>query len=135
MVVVLLYFHKLNPFSFKKTIEEKKATVEIWFKVIVGVIPAAVTGLLFDDCLNEHLYNYWTVAIMLIFYGILFTGMIVAFIVSIFAIRFLLVYIKNNNFKIFGWYRIILGIVVIGYFLIIRINYTIGLVNKQNEIT
>ena len=43
-----------------------------WYKVIVGVIPAGVAGLLFDDWLNEHLYNYWTVAIMLILYGILF---------------------------------------------------------------
>ncbi len=189
-------------------------TMKIWYKVIVGVVPAAVLGLLFDDWLNEHFYNYWTVAIMLIVYGVLFiivenrnrgkaakinsfeqlpysiafligmfqvlalipgtsrsgatilgaiilgtsrhiaaeysfflsipvmfgasalklvkfgfsftgneiiillTGMIVAFIVSIIAIRFLLVYIKNNDFKAFGWYRIVLGILVIGYFVL-----------------
>jgi len=212
MAVVLLYFQKLNPFSIKKSKHQKKDTMKIWYKVIVGVIPAAVTGLLFDDWLNEHFYNYKTVAIMLIIYGILFiiienrnknkvtkvnsfnelsyftafyigifqilalipgtsrsgatiigaiilgtsrniaaeysfflsipvmfgasalklikfgfnftgieivslvTGMIVAFVVSIIAIRFLLVYIKNNDFKPFGWYRIILGLIVIGYF-------------------
>lgn len=214
MAVVLLYFHRLNPFSTKKTIEEKKETMQIWYRVIIGVIPAGIIGLLFDDWLNENLYNYWTVAIMLIFYGVLFivienrnkdkitkvssfadlsysmafyiglfqvlslvpgtsrsgatilgaiilgtsryiaaeysfflsipvmfgasalklakfgfsftvmeltmllTGMFVAFAVSIIAIRFLLIYIKNNDFKAFGWYRIILGILVIGYFLL-----------------
>ena len=46
--------------------------MNIWFKVVVGVIPAAILGLLFDDWLNEHLYNYITVAITLIVYGILF---------------------------------------------------------------
>lgn len=212
MAVVLLYFHKLNPISPTKSKHEKKETMNIWYKVIVGVIPAAVLGLLFDDWLNEHFYNYLTVAIMLIIYGILFivvenrnkgktskvtsfnelsyatafyigmfqvlslipgtsrsgatilgaillgtsryiaaeysfflsipvmfgasalklikfgfnftgmeisillTGMIVAFIVSLIAIRFLLRYIKNNDFKAFGWYRIFLGIIVIGYF-------------------
>lgn len=213
LAVVLLYFHKLNPFSARKTSEEKKETMQIWYKVIVGVIPAGVAGILFDDWLNEHLYNYWTVAIMLILYGVLFilienrnknrlvrvndftelsyrtafniglfqvlslipgtsrsgatilggiilgtsrhiaaeysfflsipvmfgasalklfkfgftftgtelfillTGMIVAFLVSVVAIRFLLAYIKKNDFKAFGWYRIILGLLVITYFL------------------
>lgn len=214
MAVVLLYFHKLNPFSPKKTVKEKKDTMNIWFKVIVGVIPAGILGVLFDDWLDEHFYNYLTVAIMLIVYGILFivienrnkkrktqiksfsnlsyktafeigifqilslipgtsrsgatilgaillgtsrsvaaeysffmsipimfgasalkllkfgldftgmeiaillTGMIVAFVVSVIAIKFLMQYIRNNDFKAFGWYRIILGILVIGYFVI-----------------
>ncbi|WP_034537222.1 undecaprenyl-diphosphate phosphatase [Carnobacterium inhibens] len=214
LAVVLIFFHKLNPFSPKKTTQEKKDTMSIWYKVIVGVLPAAVLGFLFDDWLNDHLYNYWTVAIMLIVYGILFivienrnkgkessvnsfkdltyktafligmfqvlslipgtsrsgatilgailigtsrfvateysfflsipimfgasflklfkfgfnftgieigillTGMIVAFVVSVIAIKFLMGYIKNNDFKAFGWYRIILGILVIGYFLL-----------------
>jgi len=43
-------------------------------------------------------------------------GMVVAFVVSIVSIKFLLRYIKNNDFKIFGWYRIILGILVLVYF-------------------
>ncbi len=214
MAVVILYFHKLNPFSLQKSSEEKRDTMAIWYKVVVGVLPAAVLGFLFDDWLNENFYNYQTVAVMLILYGILFivienrnqgrpsrindigemtyktafligvfqvlslipgtsrsgatilgaiilgssrtlaaeysfflsipvmfgasalklvkfgfgfteleiavllTGMIVAFVVSILAIKFLLGYIKNNDFKVFGWYRIALGLLVIGYFVI-----------------
>jgi len=214
MAVVLLYFHKLNPFSLSKSKHQKLETMQIWFKVLVGIIPAGILGALFDDWLDEHFYNYQTVAIMLIIYGILFiiienhnkgkspqinsfkdlsyktafgigmfqvlalipgtsrsgatilgaillgssryiaaeysfflsipvmfgasalkllkfgftftgmevaillTGMIVAFIVSVVAIRLLMVYIKNNDFKAFGWYRIILGILVIGYFVL-----------------
>jgi undecaprenyl-diphosphatase len=214
LAVVLLYFHKLNPFSPKKSTQEKKDTMSIWFKVAVGSLPAAVLGLLFDDWLDEHFYNYQTVAITLIIYGVLFiimenrnkgkiarinsfkeltyktalfiglfqvlalipgtsrsgatilgaiilgssryiaaeysfflsipimfgasflkivkfgftftdleiavlfTGMIVAFTVSVIAIKFLISYIKNNDFKAFGWYRIVLGILVIGYFVL-----------------
>ena len=212
MAVVVLYFNKLNPFSPSKSIKEKKNTMSIWYKVIVGVIPAAILGLLFDDWLNEHFYNYMTVAFTLVFYGVLFiiienrnkgksaiinnfnqlsyrtafligifqvlalipgtsrsgatiigaiilgtsrsvaaeysfflsipvmfgasalklykfgldftsseliiliTGMVVAVLVSLFAIRFLLRYIKNNDFKAFGWYRIVLGTLVLIYF-------------------
>jgi undecaprenyl-diphosphatase len=214
LAVVLLYFNKLNPFSAKKTRLEKRETWGIWFKVVIGVIPAGIVGVLFDDWLNAHLYNYQTVAAMLILYGILFilienrnrnrissirtfddlsfskaffigvfqilalipgtsrsgatilgaillgtsryiaaefsfflsvpvmfgasalklvkfgfsftglelailiTGMLVAFLVSLMAIKFLLGYIKSNDFKAFGWYRIILGVLVLGYFLI-----------------
>lgn len=216
MAVVILFFHKLNPLSPSKSKKEKIDTMKIWYKVIIGVLPAAVLGLLFDDWLNEHLYNYWTVAIMLVIYGILFiivenrnedrkvkitsfeelpyktafyigvfqvlalipgtsrsgatiigaiilgtsrfiaaefsfflsipvmfgasalklvkfgfdfsqneimillTGMVVAFLVSIVAIKFLLQYIKNHDFKVFGWYRIVLGIIVIGYFIAVN---------------
>lgn len=212
MAVVLLYFHKLNPFAPSKTLKQKKDTMEIWYKVIVGVLPAGILGVLFDDWFDEHFYNYQTVAIMLIVYGILFiiienknkgksskinnfkdltyptafkigifqvlslvpgtsrsgatilggiivgtsrniaaeysffmsipimfgasalklvkfglnftglelailiTGMVVAFVVSVIAIKFLMKYIKNNDFKAFGWYRIILGILVLCYF-------------------
>ena len=52
--------------------------------------------------------------------GILAVGMISAFAVSIFVIKFLMDYIKKHDFKAFGWYRIILGILVIGYFSIFR---------------
>ena len=52
--------------------------------------------------------------------AILLTGMIVAFLVSVLVIRFIMRYIKTHDFKIFGWYRIILGIIVIIYFAIIR---------------
>lgn len=215
MAVVILYFHKLNPLSPKKTLQQKKDTMSIWYKVIIGMLPAAVIGIPFDDWLDAHLYNYQTVALMLVLYGILFivienynkrrvasvqtfrqltyktalfigmfqvlslipgtsrsgatilgaillgtsrtiaaeysfflsipvmfgasaikllkfgfhftglevailaVGMIVAFVVSILAIRFLLGYIKTNDFKAFGWYRIILGVLVMGYFLLV----------------
>lgn len=52
--------------------------------------------------------------------AILSVGTFVAFIVSIIAIKFLMSYIKSNDFKVFGWYRIILGILVLAYFYIIR---------------
>lgn len=216
MAVVLLYFHKLNPFSRQKSKREKIETMQIWFKVVVGVIPAVILGFLFDDWLNDHFYNYQTVSAMLVVYGVLFiiienrnkhhqprirsfhdltyrtafmigifqvlslipgtsrsgatilggiilgssrsiaaeysfflsipimfgasalkllkfgfeftgmeiailaVGMIVAFIVSVFAIKFLIGYIKTNNFKAFGWYRIVLGLLVIGYFAVFR---------------
>ena len=72
LAVVILYFNKLNPLSLSKSKQEKKETMQLWYKVIVGVIPAAVMGVLFDDWLEEHFYNYQTVALMLIIYGILF---------------------------------------------------------------
>ncbi len=212
MSVVVLYFNKLNPFSPSKSYREKRATWNLWFKVAVATIPAAVIGFLFDDLLNELFYNYMTVAIMLIVYGILFivienrnrykrplvndfseltyrialaiglfqvlalipgtsrsgatilgamlvgtsrniaaeftfflaipvmfgasllklvkfglaftgpelvillVGSLVAFLVSIVAIKFLLRYIKRNDFTAFGYYRILLGIIVILFF-------------------
>lgn len=51
---------------------------------------------------------------------ILVTGMLVSFVVSILAIKFLVGYIKKHNFKVFGWYRIVLGIIVILFFTIFR---------------
>ncbi|MCM1473338.1 MAG: undecaprenyl-diphosphate phosphatase, partial [Muribaculaceae bacterium] len=51
---------------------------------------------------------------------ILATGMIIAFVVSIFVIKFLMDYIKKHDFKVFGWYRIILGGLVLLYFAFIR---------------
>lgn len=72
LAVLVLYFHKLNPFSLKKTKEEKLSTWRLWFTVIVAVIPSAVAGLLLDDWFNEHFYNATTVAATLILYGIAF---------------------------------------------------------------
>ena len=214
LAVLVLYFHKLNPFSPKKSAGEKKETFSLWGKVIVACIPAAVIGLLFDEKIDELFYNYITVAITLILYGVLFivienrnksrapkvnaladlsyqtalfigmfqvlslipgtsrsgatilgailigtsryvaaeftfflaipvmfgasllkivkfgfdfsgseiaillTGMVVAFVVSVFAIKFLMGYIKKHDFKAFGWYRIALGVIVVGYFLL-----------------
>ena len=219
LAVVVLYFHKLNPFSPKKSTKQKKQTIDLWLKVIVACIPAAVLGLLFDDWMEAHFHNYIVVSLMLIIYGVLFiivenwnkgttprvtklselsyqtalaigafqvlslvpgtsrsgatiigalligvsryaaaeftfflaipvmfgasgvkilkflkagggfTGMeaamllvgcLVAFLVSVFAIKFLMGYIKKNDFKVFGYYRIVLGVLVLVYFAISR---------------
>ena len=217
MAVVVLYFHKLNPFSPRKSRTQKVHTIQLWMKVIVACIPAAVLGILFDDWMEEHFHNYVVVSLMLVIYGVLFimvenwnkkntpavtklselsyktaliiggfqvlslipgtsrsgatilgalligvsryvaaeftfflaipvmfgasglkilkflmegggfTGMeatmllvgcVVAFFVSVLAIKFLMGYIKKNDFKVFGYYRIVLGVLVLGYFLI-----------------
>ena len=215
LAVVCLYFHKLNPFSPKKNEKEKKDTFAIWGRVIVGCIPAVILGFLLDDWLNKYFYNYQTVAVTLILYGILFivlenrnekrdfsvknfnqmslgkafaigcfqclsmipgtsrsgstilgamllgvnrkisaefsffmaipimfgasllkllkfgfsftgaeiitllVGMVVAFVVSVLAIKFLMSYIQRKDFKVFGYYRIILGVLVLLYFLVL----------------
>ena len=72
LAVIAVFFGKLNPFSPKKQIAEKKATWSMWFKVVVACLPAAVIGLLFDDKIDELFYNSITVAIMLIVYGVFF---------------------------------------------------------------
>ena len=72
LAVVVLYFHKLNPFSPKKSQQEKRDTFTLWGKVIVSCLPAAVIGLLFDDLIESTFFNYVTVAVMLILYGVLF---------------------------------------------------------------
>ncbi len=213
LAVVVMYWGKLIPFSFKGGIKVKKNTFIMWFKILVSCIPAAIVGILWDDQLNALFYNYQTVAVMLIIFGVLFIvieklnknkspkmntiseityqaalligffqliaavfpgtsrsgatilgalligvsrtaaaeftfflavpvmlgasllklikfgfnftgyeltlliiGMITAFIVSVLAIKFLVNYIKKHDFKAFGWYRIILGIIVLIYF-------------------
>ena len=215
LAVLFLYFHKLNPFSPRKSAKQKRETLQLWLKVIVGIIPAGVIGVLFDDIVESALSGPIVVAIALIVYGVLFlvlerrprepkvktlnqlsyknalqigcfqvlslipgtsrsgstilggmicgtsrevaaefsfflaipvmygasllrgakfflsgtpitgpeigiliTGVIVAFIVSIFAIKFLMGYIRKHDFKVFGYYRIVLGIIVILYFAI-----------------
>ena len=216
LAVVLLFWNQLFPFQFHSPYI-KKDIFSMWFKIIIACIPAAMVGLFFDDYFNALFYNYQTVAIALIVFGILFIiiedinknrkpkvkrlgditypialiiglfqliaaifpgtsrsgatiigalaigvsrttaaeftfflaipvmfgasllkvvkfiakvgfafssgelmilliGMAVAFIVSIIVIKFLMGYIKKNNFKVFGWYRIVLGIVVLLYF-------------------
>ena len=217
LAVVVLYFHKLNPFSPSKTTIEKKDTWTRWFKVVVACIPAIIIGLPLDDWLEEHFHKFLPVAIVLIVYGIAFiivekrnktkkprwttlndftyqaallvglfqvlalvpgtsrsgatilgailigasrfvatefsfflgipvmfgasglkivkylaegnsfkteetivllVGTLVSFIVSVLAIKFLLNYLKKNDFTAFGWYRIILGVILIGYWFI-----------------
>lgn len=211
LAVIVMYFKTIFPWGFKKTKQDTKDTLNLWGKILVACIPAAIIGLLFDDWLDEHLYNSITVSITLIIYGILFivieifnkkrefkinditemslstaliigciqllalipgtsrsgvtilgamligcnrtvsaefsfflsipvmlgasllkavkffmdntittdqiifllVGVVVAFIVSMLVIKFLMKYIKKHDFKIFGIYRIILGIILI----------------------
>ena len=200
MAVVVLYFHKLNPFSPKKTQKQKLLTWQMWIKVLIACVPAAVVGLLFDDILDKIFYKPLPVAVMLIVYGVLFIivenrnegrkptvrriseldikmllwigafqmlalipgtsrsgativgaliigvsrevaaeftfflaipvmfgasalklikfgflmlGCVVSFGMSVIAIKFLMNYIKKNDFKVFGYYRIILGALII----------------------
>ena len=72
LAVVMLFFHKLNPFSPQKDARQKQMTWSLWFKVVVAVIPSAALGLLLDDWMDAHLYNYIVVAITLIVYGVAF---------------------------------------------------------------
>ena len=72
LAVILLFFHKLNPFSPKKDQAQKHNTWQLWFKVVVAVLPSAVIGLLLDDWMDAHLYNYVVVAVALIVYGVAF---------------------------------------------------------------
>lgn len=215
LAVAVAFFNKLNPFSSRKNKEEKRETWLLIAKVIIACIPAGVIGILFDDKLNEIFYNWQTVAVTLIIYGVFFilievwnkkknkesaiqavtditfmtafligiaqvlslipgtsrsgatilgamllgasriaateftfflaipvmlgaslvkllkyfmevgfgfsgteviilvAGMITAFIVSMISIKFLVNFVKKHDFKVFGYYRIILGIIVI----------------------
>lgn len=209
MAVVVLYFHKLNPFSPKKTEKQKLLTWQMWIKVVIASVPAGIVGILFNDYLDKIFYKPLPVAIMLIVYGVLFIiietrnagrrpavrriselsvqmllwigffqmlalipgtsrsgativgalligvsrevaaeftfflaipvmfgasflkllkfgfkftgqelgllllGCAVSFIVSVFAIKFLMGYIKKHDFKVFGYYRIVLGALIV----------------------
>lgn len=210
LAVVTHFFNKLNPFSPSKSEAEKKDTWQMWFKVIVACIPAAVIGLLLNDYM-ENFENWQVVSATLILYGIAFiiiermnkkatvcqmkdmsyktailiglfqvlsiipgtsrsgstilggmllgtsrtvaaefsfflaipvmfgvsflkiitydgiinwllllVGMVVSYIVSMLAIKFLMNYVKKRDFKLFGYYRIILAVIVILYFSVIR---------------
>ena len=217
LAVILLFFRKLNPFDGKKSAQEKTNTWQLWFKVVVAVLPSAVIGLLLDDWMDEHLYNYVVVAITLIVYGVAFilmekrnknltfkitdvydidyktalligafqclslipgtsrsgatilgaiilgvgraagaefsfflaiptmlgasalkllkfvmegaqiaslelvillVGCVVSFVVSMVVIKALMEYVRKRSFSVFGVYRIVLGVAVLGYFLI-----------------
>ena len=72
LAVIVLFFHKLNPFSPSKTAPQKKQTWELWFKVIAAIIPSGVVGVLFDDWMDAHLHNGIVVSVALIVYGIAF---------------------------------------------------------------
>lgn len=216
LAVLVLFFHKLNPFSPRKSRQEKRETYNLWKKVIVGCIPIIIVGLPLDMVLEDYLSGVYVIAATLILYGIAFiviesrkrrpsmsslkeltykaaffigcfqvlaaipgtsrsgatilgavllgcsryvasefsfflavpvmagasglklikyflksgmfsgtewilllVGTAVSFVVSILAIRMLLSYIRKHDFKIFGVYRILLGIVVIVYFAVL----------------
>ena len=72
LAVIVLFFHKLNPFAPSKTGDEKKQTWNLWFHVIAAIIPSGVIGILLDDWMDEHLHNAVVVSIALIVYGIAF---------------------------------------------------------------
>lgn len=213
LAVVVLYWKKIFPFDFKENQVIKKDIIIMWIKIVIACIPAAIVGVLFDDKINSLFYNFQSVAIVLIVFGILFivvenynkgknsivkninqltykmamviglfqlvaaifpgtsrsgatilgalligvsrdvaaeftfflaipvmfgasllklikfgivfksfeltvllVGMVVAFIVSLLTIKFLVGYIKKHDFKIFGWYRIVLGCILLIYY-------------------
>lgn len=215
LAVILLFFHKLNPFSPSKSAPQRRNTWRLWFKVVLAVIPSAVIGLPLDDWMDAHFYNYVVVAITLIVYGIAFlfverensnrrayansvydidlktalligcfqclslipgtsrsgstilgaiilgvgraagaefsfflaiptmlgasvlklvkfllsgvsatgaewailaVGCVVSFVVSLLVIKGLMEYVRKHSFAVFGVYRIILGVLVLGYF-------------------
>ena len=72
LAVIVIFFRKLNPFDAGKTPKQKKRTWDLWFKVIVAIIPSGVVGVLFDDWMDAHLHNGIVVSIALIVYGIAF---------------------------------------------------------------
>ena len=72
LAVIVLFFHKLNPFSHRKTEGEKKQTWQLWFKVIAAIIPSGIVGVLFDDWMEAHFHNATVVSIALIVYGVAF---------------------------------------------------------------
>lgn len=222
LAVVILYWNKIWPFRRKMPGKSmvKKSIINLWIKIIVACIPAAIVGVLFDDALDALFYNYTCVSIALIVFGVAFivvenwnkgktpkitslkeldyttvmligvfqliaaifpgtsrsgativgalllgvsrtvaaeftfflaipvmfgasllkvlkfvasgitisgrevtillVGMVVAFLVSVFVIRFLMGYIKKHDFKVFGWYRIVLGVLVLAYFMLAK---------------
>ena len=72
LAVVVLFFHKLNPFSPSKSFQEKKDTWQLWAKVVVSIIPSGLVGVLFDDWMDANLHTSTVVAAMLILYGVAF---------------------------------------------------------------
>ena len=72
LAVIVLFFHKLNPFSPAKSEREKKQTWQLWFKVIAAIIPSGIVGVLFDDWMEAHFHNATVVSIALIVYGVAF---------------------------------------------------------------
>lgn len=72
LAVLVTFFHKLNPLSKRKSPAERRATLSLWGKVVVGCLPAGIIGVLLDDWMEATFYNFVTVAIALLAYGIVF---------------------------------------------------------------
>lgn len=72
LAVMVLYFDRLNPFQSGKSSRDVRLTWQLWAKVVIAALPAAVLGFLFDDWLDDHLYNFIVVALMLVIYGLAF---------------------------------------------------------------
>ena len=72
LAVIVLFFHKLNPFSPTKSEGEKKQTWQLWFKVVAAIIPSGIVGVLFDDWMEAHFHNATVVSVALIVYGVAF---------------------------------------------------------------
>ena len=72
LAVIVLFFHKLNPFSPTKSEGEKKQTWQLWFKVVAAIIPSGIVGVLFDDWMEAHFHNATVVSVALIVYGMAF---------------------------------------------------------------
>ncbi len=72
LAVCVLYFHQLNPFSRKKSAEERRATWGLWAKIVVACIPAAAVGVPLNDWMEDHLSSPFVIAAALVVYGILF---------------------------------------------------------------
>lgn len=72
LAVIVLFFHKLNPFSPTKSEGEKKQTWQLWFKVIAAIIPSGIVGVLLDDWMEAHFHNATVVSVALIVYGVAF---------------------------------------------------------------
>ena len=102
MAVVVYFFKKLWQFSKDKSKEEVKDTFVLWGKALVACLPAAIIGLLFDDILDEYLYNGLTVSITLIIYGVLFILM-----ETLFKQKNKITSIKELSFK----YALIIGVI------------------------
>ena len=145
LAVVVLFWGQIFPFERRKgrhggaSIVLNMDTVKLWIKILVACVPAAIVGLKWNDLFEELFYNYQTVSIALIVFGasllkilkfgfaftstelmILGIGTITAFVSSLLIIRFLMSFVKKHDFKVFGWYRIILGIAVLAYFMVIK---------------
>ncbi len=72
LAVIFLFFRRLNLFSKNKTVLERKRCLNLWIKIFIGSVPAAIIGLVFKDFIHEYLYNVFVVAFMLVLYGVFF---------------------------------------------------------------